>query len=200
MAVSAPGRNAREWSLSRESFERMLASLDADRERAALRYERIRVRLRKLFQWRGVADPDPLVDVVFDRVARRLEEGMPLTSGDPYALFHGVARNVLQEHWRRPARTARLEDAPPATDPPDPALEAVRQRRLDCLAPCLEQLPAESRRLLEDYHRDDPGSRIRARQELAKALGIGAGTLRLRAFRIRAGLLACIEDCERTKQ
>jgi DNA-directed RNA polymerase specialized sigma24 family protein len=197
VAVSAPQR-ARDWSLSREAFERMLLALDPDRERAALRYERIRARLRKLLVWRGVADPDPLVDEVFDRVARRLEGGLQVTAADPYALFHGVALNVLQEQRRRPARHSPLGEAPPAPEPPDPVLEDLQQRRLDCLARCLERLPAESRRLLEDYQRDGPG-RIRARQELARRLGIDAGALRLRAFRIRAGLGTCIEACEKAK-
>ena len=193
----SPGRAAREWSLTRESFERMLACLDPDRERAAVRYEQIRIRLRKLFQWRGVADPDSLLDDVFDRVARRLEEGLRLTTADPYALFHGVALNVLLEHRRRPARSAPLEVTPAAPDPPEPGLEEEQQRRLDCLSRCLERLPAESRRLLEQYHLDDPARRIRARRELASALGIEPGTLRLRAFRVRAGLLTCIEACRK---
>jgi DNA-directed RNA polymerase specialized sigma24 family protein len=190
---------ARDWSLSRESFERMLGCLDADRERAAELYERIRARLRKLFRWRGVVDPDPLVDDVFDRVARRLEQGLQLTTRDPYSLFHGVALNVLQEHWRRPSPPAPLTDSVRAIEPPDPAELAARERRFESLADCLARLPADSRRLLEEYHRDGSG-RIRARRVLAQALGVSAATLRLRAFRIRASLLACIEDNERTKR
>ena len=185
---------ARDWSLSSEAFERLLACLDADRERAAERYERIRVRLRKLLEWRGCADFDVLVDVVFDRVARRLEQGLQLTTNDPYSLFHGVALNVLREHWRRPVATAPLSDSLPAAEAPDPAARALRERRLDCLPECLAQLPPDSRRLLEAYHREDPAGRIRERRELAQTLGVSPATLRLRAFRIRAALLACIEE------
>ena len=136
---------------------------------------------------------------MFDRVARRLEEGLQVTASDPYALFHGVALFVLLEHRRRPARVVPLEAAPAAPDPPDPAFEAAQQRRLECLSRCLAELPAESRRLLEQYHRDEPAGRIRARRELADSLGIEPGALRLRAFRIRAGLGACIEACEKAK-
>jgi DNA-directed RNA polymerase specialized sigma24 family protein len=140
------------------------------------------------------------VDAIFDRVARRLEQGLQLTTSDPYSLFHGVALNVLQEHWRLPASTAPLFDSLPAAEAPDPAARALRERRLDCLPECLAQLPPDSRRLLEAYHRDDPAGRIRERRELARALGISAATLRLRAFRIRASLLACIEERVKGRQ
>jgi DNA-directed RNA polymerase specialized sigma24 family protein len=199
-----PGDAARAragWRLSVEAFDRLLACLDPDRERAAERYEAIRLRLSKLFAWRGCADPSSLVDVTFDRVARRLDEGVDLHVSDPYAYFHGVAIRVLQEHWRSPARGAQpLEvlgkEGPPAPDVP--AVDEVRaEGRLGCLRKCLDVLAPESRQLLERYHRGGPGPRIRARKDLARELRVSPVALRLRAYRIRAELQRCIEACER---
>jgi len=60
--------------------------------------------------------------------ARRAEEGAPWHTENPYVYFHGVALNVLREHWRAP-QTQSLEDLPGASQPAvDPALQ---QRRLE---------------------------------------------------------------------
>jgi DNA-directed RNA polymerase specialized sigma24 family protein len=187
------------WTLSAAAFDRLLASLDADRERAGERYERIRLRLTKLFACRGCADPQSLVDATFDRVARRLEEGVDLHVNDPYVYFHGVAVRVLQEHWRSPVRGGQpLERLGPQGPAAPPAVDEMPQElRLDCLRECLGALPPESRQLLERYHHPEPGTRIRARKELAAALRVSPTALRLRAYRIRTELQACIERCEK---
>src|SRR5688572_7989652 len=90
----------RNWELSSAAFARLLAALGPDQASAGDRYERIRGKLCRLFEWRGCIDPGELVDRTFDRVVRRLDEGAVLTVDDPYAYVHGVAMHVLQEHWR----------------------------------------------------------------------------------------------------
>lgn len=186
-----------DWSLSGRGFDRLLSELDPDRERAGERYEGLRLKLTKLFQWRGGRDPEELADVVFDRVARRLEEGTELR-GDPYLYFHGVALMVLREHWRHPATTGQPIDPVLRTRAAasEGAIDPDGQRRLECLELCLKGLPPESRSLLERYHHGEKGVRIRVRGELAAALGISMGALRIRAYRIRAQLEACITACE----
>lgn len=77
---------------------KLLAQLDADRESAAEKYEQIRQKLTKFFQWRGCLTPDECVDLAIDRVTRRIAEGVEITTRDPYLYFHGVAINVLREY------------------------------------------------------------------------------------------------------
>ena len=101
--VSAEGAKSA-WALSRASFDRLLSVLDPDPQRAAERYEALRRKLTKLFQWRGCARPEDLADVTFDRAARRIEEGATVAPGDVSAYLHGVALHVAQEHWRQAAR------------------------------------------------------------------------------------------------
>src|SRR4029453_5040025 len=92
----------KEWVLTEDAFEKLLAQLDADRERAGEKYERIRHKLIKFFEWRGGASPEEYADRSIDRVARRVYEGAELRVSDPYLYFHGVALKVLKEHWREP--------------------------------------------------------------------------------------------------
>jgi hypothetical protein len=188
------------WTLSAESFERLLACLDSDRERAAQRYEATRRKLAKLFAWRGCADPETLVDLTFDRVARRLDEGAEVTARDPYSFFHGVALYVLREHWRAPVQKER--PLPAGGDRRAAPLAAPEESspRLECLDECVRGLGPENRKLIVTYHEGRGGERIRARAALAASLGVSATALRLRAFRLRAGLETCVHACEERRK
>jgi DNA-directed RNA polymerase specialized sigma24 family protein len=191
------GARQEPWALSRAAFERLLSLLDPDVEKAAQRYEALRRKLTKLFQWRGCARPEELADATFDRVARRLEEGATVAPGDVSAYLHGVAVHVAQEHWRTAARERDLPQqliAPPADEGPVP--DAHEERRLDCLERCLASLPAGARALLQRYHTAGEGARIAARKALAREQGLTPLALRLRAFRLRTALADCITACE----
>ncbi|HJQ24651.1 MAG TPA: hypothetical protein VKA60_12105 [Blastocatellia bacterium] len=185
------------WRLTREAFDLLLANLDADRERAAQRYEMIRAKLLKFFECRGCPLPEDLTDDTINRVARRLCEGQQIWTTEPAGYFYGVARNVLKEYWSSPEREfATLDSLPPPAHPYIDALkhqEAERQRlhterRLDWLAAGLEQLPAESRELILDYYQGDRRERIRHRKQIADRLGIAPNALRIRVHRIRERL------------
>jgi DNA-directed RNA polymerase specialized sigma24 family protein len=187
------------WTLTRPAFEDLLAALDADRTRAAEKYERIRQRITKLFEWRGCHNADELTDRTFDRVARRLSEGATVTTDDAYLFFYGVALNVLREHWRSPTRAtdAVLVDDPrlAVVDAPSAAEAAVarieHERLLERLASCLDALPPESRRLVAAYHLRENGQ-IAARKAIAADLGVPLNALRIRVFRLRQALERCV--------
>lgn len=183
---------SRHHGLTPEAFETLLARLDPDREQAGQRYEEIRSRLVRLFEWRGCENPEKLADDTFDRVARRLNEGVAIQSADPFSYFCGVAHLVYKEVLRQRDRERRArESEPPAVAawPPDPEAD----RRLDCLRTCLQRLPEEQRRLILRYHGGD--DRIQARQDLARELGIELNALRIRAHRVRRELEACVRLC-----
>jgi DNA-directed RNA polymerase specialized sigma24 family protein len=188
-------------TLAQRSFDRLLAALDPDRDRAAYQYERIRARLTKFFEWNRCLRAEEYADRAMDRVARRVAEGAELRSSDPYSYFHGVALNLLKEYWREPVtRWTSIEGIEPLVPPADAhetALhdeKASREVRLDCLETCLAELPAESRRLLAAYHGTEK-RRIDARRAMAEALGLPANALRIRMFRLRTALEACITSC-----
>jgi hypothetical protein len=82
------------WALTQESFDSLLAWLHPDREQAGERYESIRCSLIRFFSARGFSNPEELADETIDRVARKIDELVPSYSGDPATYFFAVARLV----------------------------------------------------------------------------------------------------------
>jgi DNA-directed RNA polymerase specialized sigma24 family protein len=180
-----------------EEFEALLAQLDADRDRAGERYETIRRKLVRLFEWRGCAAPEDLADETMNRVARRLAEGIELRSSDPYGYFCGVAHLLYKESLRRAAREQRvLAEGGGLTlaafDDDEPT-----DHRLDCLRQCLAGLAPDQRSLVLRYHQGANShgeTNIRNRQALASEAGLPMNALRIRVHRIRRKLETCVHD------
>lgn len=183
--------------LTRESFDILLAQLDPDREKAGERYETIRGKLIRLFEWRGCAAPEDLADETINRVARRMAEGVELRSADPYGYFCAVAHLVFKEVLRRASREHRALDTNaelllPTALPVVPD-EEPGDRRLDCLRRCLAALQDEQRELVLKYFQGD--GNIRNRKALSQELGIPMNALRIRVHRVRRRLEDCLDDC-----
>ncbi len=174
------------WVLTKELFDALLAWLDPDRDAAAAKYELIRTRLIKIFVCRGCVDPEDLADETIDRVARRLRDIETEFTGDPARYFYGVANKVYQEYLRRK----------PAPQPPPPLDESDEvEREYNCLDRCMQKLPPDNRELVLQYYQQDKQAKIDHRKELASQLGIALNALRIRAYRIRALLLECVQKC-----
>jgi DNA-directed RNA polymerase specialized sigma24 family protein len=179
--------------LTPEAFNKLLASLDPDRERAGEKYEEIRRGLVCLFEWRGAPFPDEHADETINRVARKLDEGNQVA--DPFTYVYGVARLVLLEAYKlREKERAALTQLPPPTQP---ALEeeTAPALRFDCLEQCLDELPRESRDFLTTYYQGEKRAKIDNRQRLADGLRIPLNALRLRARRAREKLEVCVDGC-----
>jgi DNA-directed RNA polymerase specialized sigma24 family protein len=164
----------------------MLNWLDGDRERAGVLYEKIRWRLIAILASRGCAVAEELADETIDRVSRRIADIQATYVGDPSLYFLGVMNNVHHEFLKRPPL--------PRVVPNENASEAT-ERIHRCLDNCLQQLAPHARQLIEQYYAEDKRARINLRQRIAGQFGVAAGTLRLRALRIRAKLQQCIEQC-----
>jgi len=190
-----PGASVRSGrsGLSREAFESLLAQLGPDRERAGEHYESIRRRLVRLFEWRGCEFPEELADETFDRVARRLAEGLTIQSQDPYSFFCGVAHLVHKEVLRERARERQAIESGDGVPSSAPEEEEPEDRRLGCIHLCLGQLPADQRQLILDYHQGE--DRIRTRQELSSRLRLPMNALRIRVHRARRQLEDCLARC-----
>ena len=188
----------KDWTLTQEAFERLLASLDADRERAGQQYENMRRKLIEFFEARGSNSPNDHADESINRVARRLDEGENVQ--DLSAYFYGVARLLLKETLRgRSKEPIALDFVPaPAIAANDEEHERRRQeedRRLRCFEVCLSTLPTAHRILIVEYYREEQGVKIEQRKRQAEALNMSLNALRLRACRIRADLGDCINSC-----
>ena len=190
----------RNWALGSQSFEKLLLTLDADREKAGARYQAIRARLVRIFEWRGCRSPEALADETMDRVSRRLEGGEIIRAEDPAVYFYGVARNVLKEYWtdqqkETAARNFGLSEESLADS--ESLEDNEIDDRMECLERCLAKLPPESQELIKIYYRSEKAEKIEDRMKLARSLGITPGTLRIRAHRIRKALESCVGECIR---
>src|SRR5437868_4812595 len=91
--------NSRE--LNQERFEKLLARLDSDRNRAAEKLEeRIRPALIIYFEKRGCGDPNHLADITIDRVAKKVSEDDIIILDETNRYFLATARYVLKEYFR----------------------------------------------------------------------------------------------------
>jgi DNA-directed RNA polymerase specialized sigma24 family protein len=174
-----------------EAFAALLRLLGGNAKEAGENYEKIRRRLIRLFEWRGCEFPEEMTDETFNRVARRVAEGVKLEADDPYGYFCGVAHLVYKEVLRNAARkSALLEkwDWPPAASQD----EESEDHRLESLRHCLHLLDRDQQSLLLRYHQGE--NNIRARRELCDELHIGMNALRIRVHRLRRRLETCIEE------
>ena len=95
------------WVLTQGGFDALLNWLDADRERAALKYEAIRLRLIKIFTCRGCCEAEELTDETINRVVARVADIAPQYEDDPALYFYGVSHKVHLEYLRK----SRLKDS-----------------------------------------------------------------------------------------
>lgn len=194
----------RHGTLTREVFDKLLATLDSNREVAAEKYERIRRRLVNFYEYRGCSAPDEYADVTINCAAKKLNEGSEIYSSDPLSFFIGIARNIVQEYWEQaPRRATSLEDLSDGGHPwEDPFQSMQREEDLDrsemelhCLERCLEDITHQNRDLIISYYVGEKSQKISNRKRLATELDIAPANLRLRAFRLREKLESCVKGC-----
>ena len=86
------------WTLSQSSFDRFLEVLDADRDRAGQKYETLRTKLVKFFEWRACQFAEELADKTLDRAAKKIELGELVE--DPVRYAYSVAKFLYLESLR----------------------------------------------------------------------------------------------------
>jgi DNA-directed RNA polymerase specialized sigma24 family protein len=176
----------KDWILTQESFDALLAWLDPSREEAGRIYEEIRLRLIKIFTCRGCSEPEDLADETINRVSKKLKEIESTYSGARAPYFFGVANKVHLEYLRR-----RPVPAPPA----DAVKSEDMEKEYTCLEKCMENLTSDNRELVLQYYQGEKSAKIVHRKQLADQLGIALNALRIRAHRIRTTLQECVEGC-----
>lgn len=178
-----------------ETFDEILAWLDPDREMAASMYVELRHALVKILAWNRCIDPEGMTDEIFDRVAKQVHDLRSTFEGDPKLFFYGVARNLIKEHQKWVKLQVSIEDIDLPGNPPDEEEEESADLRAECLEACLGELSSEKRELILAYYAKEKKAKIDHRSEMARRLGVSMETLRVRTYRIRATLEACIERC-----
>ena len=169
-------------------FDKLLGWLDADREESGKKYEKIRLRLIKIFACRGCAEPERLADETIDRAVTKINWLVENYVGDPMLYFCGVARYVLMEDMRDRVNSKPL---PPVRGEEDNG----EKREYDCLDQCMEKQSERNRTMVLTYYEGEAQAKITNRRKLAEGLGITLRALRLRVYHIRLQLRDCMEVC-----
>jgi len=172
------------------AFGTLLARLSADGGDAQA-YEALRRRLIQFFKLHVPAEADDLADVVLDRLARRIHEGIDVASVPSYAL--GIARMVLHEARAKSARR-HLAEVDPTLAPDEGSADDARDLEsvLAALRACLDVAGTTARGLILAYYGGDGALRIATRKHLADQHGISLNALRNRALRLRDALEECV--------
>lgn len=175
------------WVLTKELFEDLLAWLDPNRDVAGQKYENIRRGLIKIFISNGCHSVEDKADEAINRVANKLNQIRDDYEGDPALYFYGVAKKIVHEDWRRPQVAASTPAQAWTDDDVEPEYE--------CLERCLEKLTNENRKLVLTYYQEEKRAKIDNRRILAESMGIALNALRIRAYRIRSSLELCVRTC-----
>jgi DNA-directed RNA polymerase specialized sigma24 family protein len=174
------------------AFEKLLACLNPDQERAGEEYERVRRKLIIYFEARKCAPADEYADEVINRVARKLDEGEEVREIGRY--FFGVARYLRLEILRQPqSEGEESNELRKLVAAPDSYVDV--EDRLEFLERCLAQLPAVNREMVIKYYEGEKREKIDNRDELAKSYGLSINALKIRVCRIRSKLEDCINEC-----
>lgn len=185
----------RQVALTQDKFDKLLAWLDADRERAGKRYEEIRHSLIKIFTWRGCTEAEDMADVVINRVAEKVPELIDIYTGDPALYFYGVAKRVLLEYRKREKLHVQLPEIESYEIAVEPEPVNDEEMISECLKRCLQELSLKHRETITNYYLKDKQAKIDRRKEIAQQMSITTNTLRVRMYRIRAILEQCIKRC-----
>lgn len=193
----------KKWSLTDLTLKKLLALFDADPDIAAVRYEEMRLRLRKFFEYRRVKDPDALVDETFDRAARKIDEGVEILDIVGYLI--GIAKFVLKEHQASP--DSKMQEIRHDIDDIDRQItysveegEDDVEQQLECLKSCSAKLTPRQRQQIIDYYSGEGREKINNRIRLAREEGVTLINLRVRMRRLRERLEKCILECLEDKK
>ena len=167
---------------TQENFEKLLRWLAPDRDKAGEKYEKIRLRLIRIFACRSGCDAEDLADETVNVVLSKIDWLLENYVGDPALYFYGVAKKI------HPPKPKPLPD-PPTPDPDPDEIEQV----CSYLDDCLDTLPSADRDVVLRYHQGDKQEKIRNRKKLAEELKISRNALRIRVCHIHSRLKQCVE-------
>jgi len=140
-----------------EIFDRLLAALHNDRDRAGEIYESLRRRMLTYFRMHGFPDAHDLFDETMERAARRLSETQV---ANVTAYIAGIARLVCFEEERKHRREVALDRIPEPPQPVNP--EGRDPKQLERALECLKWvLPSWRRKIEASFSATTPIRRVR---------------------------------------
>ena len=166
---------------TKDAFEKLLRWLNPDPEKAGEKYEKIRLRLIRVFACRGGCEAEDLADQTINVVQSKIDWLSANYVGDPALYFYGVAKKIHSKPKPLPP--------PPLPEPDPPDVERV----CGYLDDCLENLQSAERDLVLRYHQGEKQEKIQNRKKLAEELKISRNALRIKVCHIHSRLRECVE-------
>lgn len=170
------------------SRSELLAIFDSDPERAEGKYRELYQKLTRYFEWSRQPDPEDLAQEALKRGFGRLQKGQRITVDDPACYFFGIARNLLRE--RAKSRKVEELDEHHMAHGQRLFLGMDTNEQVVFLKQCLRKLPQGDFDLLSAYVEGEA-------EALGEKIGVSAGTLRMRIYRIRKRLGLLLESQKR---
>jgi DNA-directed RNA polymerase specialized sigma24 family protein len=182
--------------LTQEAFDILLANLAPDRESAGQEYLKIHRKMVAFFEGRGCLQAEYYADETMNRLADKYKEGAVIQNPTTYCF--GIAKKIFLEILREREREREMLKNISLFEPEEEdALES--DMRLECLEICLSKLPEESRNMMIEYYQGEKQTKIENRKKISERMGVPLNSLRIRAYRIRADLEKCINECMKKK-
>lgn len=187
------------WQITPEAFDILLLCLDSNRETAAEKYLKLRKNIVRFFEGRGFYAAEDHADEVFNRVARKLNEGEKIENVGQYV--YGISRFLVLELHKERVKEDKFLNQQPVSSFPQAEMDEQdeKEKGLRCLNRCLTELPEDSRELVIQYFQGEKREKIERRQKMAEELGIPQNALRSRVTRLRDKLEECISGCLKKK-
>lgn len=188
-------------TLTRKGFSLLLLNLDPAADKAAEKYEELRLRLAQYFRLSCHCPQvwaDALADKTLDRIALKLEHGTQVKKMGAYA--HATAQYIWLEQ-KKLLREDSLGDELLEFADTAQVVEEPDEHYL-CLKQCLETAitdPADRNIILQYYNAAEGEKNKDHRKKLAQSLSLHPGALKVRAFRLRQILEQCISECVKNK-
>ena len=187
-----PSTPKQAWTLTEEAWGMLIAFLAPDPDRAAELYLAMHAKLVTFFEHRNSPDPVQHADEVFDRVSRKIAEGVEISN--PMGYCYGVARMLQKELYKEAERNREAFDGFYSVCSGGEGGEE-EDLTASCLHKCLGQMPEDERQRLLDYYEGSARARIERRKKMAKLLNVTLNGLRIDIFRSRMKLQQCTNKC-----
>jgi len=179
--------------LTQQAFDKLLAHLCEEREKAGERYQELRGRLVRFFEWQDCPSPEDHADEAINRVAHKIDQGEQIRDLSSYSF--GVARMLLLEIRKGQEKERQVLGRLPKIHATTSDDEGALESELECLRQCMQSLSPDESELLMQYYQGEKGAKIENRRGLAGRLRVPLNTLRMRALRLRQKLEACVAKC-----
>ncbi len=177
-----------------DSFELFLSWLSPDRDTAEKKLEALRRRLIVLLDLRGCPVSEDLADEALLRFVHHLPSlADGFKDNDPISYLYVTAYHLHLDYIQ--GQFVPLPDAAAELPQPDAADDVEEECYHECLDGCLARMEGADRELVLDYYRWEKKAKIESRRRLARRQGVSPNALRIRVYRLRGELQACIEEC-----